>query len=497
MRRLASRLSLGSRLSIAAAVAVAVAVALASTASYVAVRAKLRGQVDSALENRADVVESVRAALDAGQPLPGVGKLLPPGKFGGAGGYVQFITSAGTGDQEALPVSDSAREVAAGTRGPYLSDEHVQGTHVRVLTLPLTPGFGVQIARPLTETDHTLRSLRVLLALITAAGVLLALALGRVVSRTALAPVRRFTHSTEVAAHEPLGRRLDVEGDDEIGRLARSFNSTLEALESSVASQRQLVADASHELRTPLASLRTNVQVLARADELPQGERERLLRDLELELDELTALVGDVVELARGAQPDGIDQSLRLDELAAACVEKARRRAPHAVFETRLEPLVVRGDPHRLGRAIDNLLDNAVKWNPPDEPIEAVVADGVLSVRDHGAGIPEEDLSKVFDRFYRAAGARRLPGSGLGLAIVRQVAEAHGASVSAANERGGGARFTITFPAALVTRPSELAASVYPRAEIPAASVSTINSKLFSRSAGSPNPPDDSMLEKP
>jgi two-component system sensor histidine kinase MprB len=237
--------------------------------------------------------------------------------------------------------------------------------------------------------------------------------------------------------------------------------------------------------------------VLARANELPPGERERLLRDLELELDELTALVGDVVELARGAQPDGIDQSLRLDELAAACVEKAHRRAPRAVFDTRLEPLVVRGDPGRLGRAIDNLLDNAVKWNPPDQPIEVVVGGSALSVRDHGAGIPAEDLPKVFDRFYRAAGARRLPGSGLGLAIVRQVAEAHGASATAANEPDGGARFTLSFPAGLVTRPSELDAPSYARAEIPAASVPTMSSKLSSRSVGIPNPPEDSRLEKP
>jgi two-component system sensor histidine kinase MprB len=500
MRRLA-RASLGTRLSVAAAVAVAVAVALASVASYVAVRAKLRGQVDSALQNRTAVVESVRTALAAGQPLPGTAKLLPPGKFGGAGGYVQFISTEGAvpspSGQGVLPVSATAKQVAMGTHGEFLADEHVDGIHVRVLTFPLTSGFAVQIARPLTEADHALSSLRVLLVVITGAGVLLALGLGRVVSRTALAPVRRFTHSTEVAADEPLGRRLDVEGDDELGRLARSFNSTLEALESSVASQRQLVADASHELRTPLASLRTNVQVLARADALPEDERERLQRDLELELDELTALVGDVVELARGAQPDGIDQSLRLDELAAACVEKARRRAPHALFETYLEPLVVQGDPGRLGRAIDNLVDNAVKWNPPDEPIEVVVAGSALSVRDHGAGIPEDDLSKVFDRFYRAAGARRLPGSGLGLAIVRQVAEAHGATASASNEQGGGARFTLSFPAALVTRPSELAAPAYPPAEIPVASVSTMRSKLESRSAGSPNPPEDSRLENP
>jgi len=173
--------------------------------------------------------------------------------------------------------------------------------------------------------------------------------------------------------------------------------------------------------------------------------------------------VGDVVELARGAQPDGIDQSLRLDELTAACVEKAQRRAPYTRFETRLEPLVVRGDPGRLGRAIDNLLDNAVKWNPPDEPIEVALAASALSVRDHGAGIPEEDLPKVFDRFYRATGARRLPGSGLGLAIVRQVAEAHGASVSAVNEPGGGARFTLSFPPSLVSRPSRIEESPVPQ----------------------------------
>jgi two-component system sensor histidine kinase MprB len=462
MRRLASKLSLGSRLSIAAALAVAVAVALGSVASYVAVRAKLRGQVDSALQNRIEQVDTVKRALAAGEPFPGTAKLVPPPKFGGSTAYVQLVPSDGPAappaGQPSLPVSDTARAAAAGAHGPFLADEHADGVHLRVLTIPLRDGFAVQIARPLTETDHALASLRVLLAVITAAGVLLALGLGRVVSRTALAPVRRFTHSTEVAADQPLGNRLPVEGDDEIGRLARSFNTTLEALESSVESQRQLVADASHELRTPIASLRTNIQVLSRANGMAADERERLLHDLELELDELTALVGDVVELARGAQPDGIDQSLRLDELTAACVEKARRRAPYTRFQTRLEPLVVRGDPGRLGRAIDNLLDNAAKWNPPDEPIEVTLEGSSLSIRDHGAGIPPDDLPKVFDRFYRAAGARQLPGSGLGLAIVRQVVEAHGATVSAANEPDRGACFTLSFPAQLVSRPTEVAA---------------------------------------
>ena len=451
--------SLGARLSLAAAAAVAVAVALASMTSYFAVRAKLRGQVDQQLENRAAVADKAGKFLFRIQPGQ-LGAVLPPPAFGGAGGYGQLISPDGglAGHPEiapGLPPTVRARAVAAGEAPGFLADQHVQGIHLRVLTEPIAPGAAVQIALPLTEADHTLGSLRLLLALITGAGVLFAAGLGWLVSRTALRPVRRFTESTEDVTTEPLGRRLTVEREDELGRLARSFNTTLDALESSVESQRQLVADASHELRTPLASLRTNIQVLARANGMPADERERLMHDLQLELDELTALVGDVVDLARGAQPGALDQELRLDELAAACVEKARRRAPSSVeFVENLEPSVVRGDPDRLGRAIDNLLDNASKWNRPGSAVEVGLADGRLIVRDHGPGIPQEDLPRVFDRFYRATDSRGLPGSGLGLAIVRQVAEAHGAAVSAANAEGGGARLELAFPPGLVSRPA-------------------------------------------
>jgi two-component system sensor histidine kinase MprB len=449
--------SLGARLSLAAAAAVAVAVALASIASYFAVRAKLRGEVDRSLESRADFVNKARGLLFR-LPPGALGEALPAPAFGGANVYAQVISPDGglTGHPEikpALPVSGHARDVAAGDGGPFLADQHVQGIHVRVLTVPVTPGAAVQIAQPLTDADHTLSSLRILLIAITGAGVLLAALLGWLVSRTALRPVRAFTESTEAVTGEPMGRRLAVDSDDELGRLARSFNTTLEALEASVESQRQLVADASHELRTPLASLRTNIQVLARANGMPADERERLMGDLQLELDELTALVGDVVDLARGAQLDTLSQSLRLDELTAACVDKARRRAPGVEFAEQLEPTVVRGDPNRLGRAIDNLLDNAVKWNRPGAPVEVRLESGRLAVRDHGTGIPESDLAHVFDRFYRAADARGLPGSGLGLAIVRQVAETHGATVTATNADGGGARFELAFPAEAVSRP--------------------------------------------
>ena len=464
MRRLRLPPSLGARLSLAAAAAVAVAVALASMTSYFAVRAKLRGQVDQQLENRAGVVDKARNFLFR-VPPGALGGLLPASEFGGVGVYGQVIAPNGglAGHPElkpALPVSNRAHAVAAGTCPAFLADQHVQRIHLRVLTLPVEPGAAVQIAAPLTDVDHTLSSLRILLVAITGAGVLLAAGLGWLVSRTALRPVRTFTASTEDVTGEPLGRRLTVERDDELGRLARSFNTTLDALESSVESQRQLVADASHELRTPLASLRTNIQVLARSDAMPADERERLMRDLELELDELTALVGDVVDLARGAQPGALDQELRLDELAGACVEKARRRAPAVELVERLEPAVVRGDPDRLGRAIDNLLDNAAKWNRPGAPVEVGLSGGRLTVRDHGPGIPEEDLPRVFDRFYRASDARGLPGSGLGLAIVRQVAEAHGAAVAAANADGGGARLEVAFPPELVSAPASAEARV-------------------------------------
>jgi two-component system sensor histidine kinase MprB len=283
--------------------------------------------------------------------------------------------------------------------------------------------------------------LRVLLAFVAAGGVALAAALGYAVSRATIAPVRRLTEATEhVRLTGDLARRLETTGaEDEVSRLAASFNAMLGALEASLRSQRQLVADASHELRTPLTSLRTNIDVLRRADELSAEERERLVRDLNVQAVELSSLVEDIIELARGNAPPAEVQDVRLDEIAAAAVERARTRAPHLEFRTQLEPIVVRGVGPRIDRAVGNLLDNAVKWSPPGGSVEVAVRGGEVLVRDHGPGIAEPDLPHVFDRFYRSRAARGLPGSGLGLAIVRQVAESHGGSVSAERAEGGGA----------------------------------------------------------
>ena len=217
------------------------------------------------------------------------------------------------------------------------------------------------------------------------------------------------------------------------------------------------MADASHELRTPIASLRANIQVLQDADQLPEADRESLRADIIAELDELTALVGDVVELARGSKPSDVVDDVRIDQIVRALVERAERRAGDGVtLRVSLQPTVVSGEPERISRAISNLLGNAHKWSPAGGVIEIDLVDGSLTVRDHGPGFEEADLPHIFDRFYRADSARGMPGSGLGLAIVRQAAEAHGGSVGAANAAGGGAVVTVSFgPSVVVSDESQ------------------------------------------
>jgi two-component system sensor histidine kinase MprB len=305
----------------------------------------------------------------------------------------------------------------------------------------------VQVARPLTEVDHALRDILIVLGVVAAAGIALAAALGGLVARAALAPIRRFTQRTEEIAGRPDSlERIAVHGDDELARLAVSFNATLDALERSVEAQRHLVADASHELRTPIASLRTNIQTIEDADRLPESERAALRADILGELDELTALVGDVVELARGAKPGRVLDDVRVDRIVTALAERTRgRRGADVQVQLDLEPTVVRSESDRVNRAISNLLDNAVRWSPPGGVVDVALHGGTLTVRDHGPGFAPADLPHVFERFYRSSASRGTPGSGLGLAIVRQAAEAHGGWVEAANAPGGGAVMRVRF----------------------------------------------------
>jgi two-component system sensor histidine kinase MprB len=453
------------RIVLLAAAAVAVAIALAVTITYIIVRHDLRASVDDALRiTQPQVVFlSKDGAPGAAVPPPSgaehtqsldVRVRVPNAAFGDAIGVAQATLEGGTtirGDsREALPVTGAVKAVAAGRRASFIRDATVDGVHLRVLTRRGANGEALQIARPLTEADATLGRLRWVLAAVMFGGVGLAAALGLGVSRIATRPLARLTATAEqVTATGELHHRIPVGADDEPGRLAAAFNGMLSALESSRDAQRQLVADASHELRTPLTAIRANIELLEHAPQLPLPDRAAMLRSARGQLEDLTVLVGDLVDLARpgGERETDPPEELHLDELVGAAVERARRHAPAVTFAVDAEPSVVVGCRARLARAVGNLLDNAVKWSPPDATVEVTVRGGEVAVRDHGPGIAQADLPHVFDRFYRAPSARGLPGSGLGLAIVKHVADAHGGSVVAEAAPGGGTLLRLTLPA--------------------------------------------------
>jgi two-component system sensor histidine kinase MprB len=450
------------RIALAGTAAVAISILLALGIAFLVMRAELRGQVDDTLQRVAgrftqDVLFVQRlAGAEPGLSSPAVEPAIrqrlaaPDEPLSARGRYVQLISSDDVippaGGPAELPVDEQAREIAAHGDGSYFSDVQIQGEHARVFTRALEPGLAIQAAQTVEEQDDAISQLRLILGVVGLAGVGLAGALGLVVTRTATRPVRELSETAEhVARTRDLSRRIDASGGDELSRLASSFNTMLGALERSMRAQRQLVADASHELRTPLTSLRTNVEVLAGSNgSLPQAERARMLRDVVGQLEELTGLVEDLVDLARDGEREQELEPVRLDLLVADTVARARRLHPGREIRVELQETLVDGSPRRLDRAVSNLLDNAEKWSPPGVPIEVSLRDGRLAVRDRGPGFAAEDLPRVFDRFYRARSARGLPGSGLGLAIVRHVAEAHGGSVAAANAESGGAELALT-----------------------------------------------------
>jgi two-component system sensor histidine kinase MprB len=427
------------RLTLLVACAVAAAVGLASVLTYLAHRAELRSEVDHSLGERATDVSRFAA-----QGFPERPRFRPPPtQPGQVESYVTVVRADGSRHTRlggvALPEPPSRRA---------RFDTRVRGDHVRVLVVPLPHGDALEVGRSLAEVDRVLRRLRLILAATVLGGIALAVFLGRIVADRALGPVRRLSQATDyVTRTRDLAPRLDVRGRDELNRLAGNFNAMLDALEDSMRAQRQLVADASHELRTPITSVRTNIEILReRGPDLPPERRADLLERVLAQIEELSALMNDLIELARGDDEPVQRESLRLDELVARAVDRAERHAPRTRFDCDLEPTVVAGDASRLARAVNNLLDNAVRWNADGEPVEVILRDGELRVRDHGPGVAPEDRAHVFDRFYRGAGARSHPGSGLGLAIVRQVAEAHDGGVAVEAPAGGGTAMVLRLP---------------------------------------------------
>ena len=442
-------MSFRARIAVGSAAAVALAVVVASILVYLIAREQLRAPVDAALRDRAAEI-SVQQLTIVNTPDGDQYLGLRP-EFGEARGYVQLVRSSGDvlvppRQNVQIPVDKDVLAVAKGGDAAFWRDTTVDGTHLRVFTFSYGPGAAVQVSRPLTEVEQSLNRIGLYLILVALGGIVIAAGLGLVVARAALTPVTRLTTTVErVTETQDLSERIDVDGKDELSRLAASFNTMLAALEESTRAQRQLVADASHELRTPLTSVRTNIEVLAGDRTLPPEERRRLLADVVEQLSEMTTLIAELIELARAEQQVSAPEDVRLDHLVSTAVDRARRNRPDVSYVVELRPTTVQGVPATLERAVGNLLDNAAKWSPPGADVEVAVRDGQLVVRDHGPGIADEDLPYVFDRFYRARAARGMPGSGLGLAIVRLVAESHGGGVVAEHADGGGTRMVLTF----------------------------------------------------
>ncbi|MDJ1138395.1 sensor histidine kinase [Streptomyces iconiensis] len=447
---------LRTRLALAATCAVALVAVGVCAAAFVVIRYELNHQLELNLTQSASLAK--QEAHDDRRPRV----IAADCRYLAAPACSQVVPERPAGDPRAgdpypLPVGGPTREVAAGERAPYYSRVTVHGYPARMLTTPLEGHRALQVALRSDTVDNGVRQAALLLAAVGCAGVLLAAGLGYWVSRTGLAPVARLTATAErIASTRDPGHRIRLPRgsrtrEDELTRLAGSFNTMLDALEQSVAAQRRLVADASHELRTPLTALRTNTELLARADRLTAAQRERAAGALGRQLREMTALVNDLIELARDEEPQPLVERVELAPLVRHAVEAAREHWPDTDFRLDEGPgacgAAVPGVPARLSRLLSNLLDNAAKFSGSGVVVGLGVVEGrpEVTVRDHGPGLADEDLPYVFDRFYRSDTARALPGSGLGLAMARQIAHAHDARLTAESPHGGGALFRLRF----------------------------------------------------
>jgi two-component system sensor histidine kinase MprB len=448
LRTWMARLPLRTRVGALAAFGVGLAVLVTATAAYLTVRTELTQSVDDNLLHRARQV----VATLAGDPTQL--RRVPSEPILAADVRLSLLRADGTasvtrGDTAAPTWGAPEVAVAQGRDGQSVRTVNADGDSYRVVAVPAGPGLALVLGQSTATVDQVLRTVGLVSLLTGVAGIVLAAWAGASIARSGLRPVERLTAAAERVAATGRPDPIQVEGDDEIARLAHAFNAMLTALDDAQLRQRRLVADAGHELRTPLTSLRTNIDLLAQSDReggLDPAERTDLIHDMRAQLEELSTLVADLMELAREDPPPATRESFDLAEVVRDSVNRVRRRAPELGFSVDLRPWLVEGDPQLLGRAVTNLLDNAAGWSPPHGVVTVTLRDGALEVSDEGPGIADVDLPHVFDRFYRSAEARGRPGSGLGLAIVRAAAERHGGTVRAGRSEHGGALLTMTVP---------------------------------------------------
>ncbi|MCZ0988451.1 sensor histidine kinase [Streptomyces diastatochromogenes] len=479
-------LPIRARLAALVAAAVAFAVAAVSVTCWFIVERKLYDQLDRDLQ-KASSPQRLGDTMTTLESCPQKPSQSDIGGFRIHSNYYQLVKRNGTAcvfansagrvkttsaDIEVI-AEESVRDGIVHQSSLVRTGTDSDGNAVRVLTQPLTitqgpgtppqlyPDTALQVAIPLKNTQNTLNDLALILLLVSGIGVIGAGAAGLAVARAGLRPVDKLTEAVEhVARTEDLSVRIPVEdeSEDEVARLSRSFNSMTTALASSRDLQQQLIADAGHELRTPLTSLRTNIELLTRSEEtgrpLPPEDRKALLASVKAQMTELAALIGDLQELSRSEGQRGERvQVVSFQDTVEAALRRARLRGPELTITADLEPWFVRAEPSALERAIVNILDNAVKFSPEGGTIEVQLTDGALTVRDHGPGIPADELPHVFDRFWRSPSARALPGSGLGLSIVARTVQQAGGKVTLARAEGGGTVATVRLPGAATAPP--------------------------------------------
>jgi two-component system sensor histidine kinase MprB len=457
MRGASDQISLRLRVAVLAALMVGMAAAGVSAAAFYVVRGSMYSGLDQQLIDRA------RTVVDNGLVAS-----LPAAALYGSDIRIGLLTAQSTlitvRDSLQPPFDADELEVAAGKLTSSLRTVNDE----RVLAVPSgSPGIALVLAQPMEPMRHTLAGLGVVLALVGGAGVVLAGLAGATVAGAGLRPVQRLTSATERVASTGDLRPIPVTGTDELARLTHSFNVMLGAVAAARDQQRRLVADAGHELRTPLTSLRTNMELLMAAGSgtgpgartLSEADRKEIFDDVHGQLEELSTLVGDLVELARDDAPQAANESVDLVDVVERALARARRRAGEVSFSEQLAPWMLPGDATALERAVLNLLDNAVKWSPPRGVVRVglhPVGDdtAMLEVADAGPGIAEADRPHVFERFYRATEDRGRPGSGLGLSIVKQVVERHGGSVRVGRSAAGGALLALQLPGSPAEPPS-------------------------------------------
>jgi two-component system sensor histidine kinase MprB len=443
--------SLRWKLTLALAVIAALGTGLVGALSYQSTQSRLITEIDRSLVNATDRFLDRRGGGRGDRPgsFDNLRLSIPERPLGIEQFVVQLIDPSGdvlaATEGVTIPVNERVMSLMGGDGEPLLSTERADDASYRLRSFA-TPIGVVRVGRDLTETDNVLADLRARAVLLSTLVAVVAAVVGWLIALRVTSRLRRLSIAAEnVATTGRLNVDAPVTGRDEAGRLGRSFSEMLAALSRSKEQQQRLVEDAGHELRTPLTSLRTNLDVLKRHPAMDDVMRAQILADIDRDTTELSNLVEEVVAVAADRHATELPEPVRLSEAVERVVNKARRRTSRDIVVV-ADDSIVMVRPALLERAISNLIDNALKFDASDSPIDVAVRRGEIMVSDRGPGIPEADLSNVFERFHRSVTARTMPGSGLGLSIVSEVATSHGGTVFARNRADGGAEVGLTLP---------------------------------------------------